>query len=94
VSGLFSGRADQALNRGNARGTVFYKPKDFGAFEEILAGGLERYACRILARPLVTSHGRFRDKVSRLFSGKSRSDTLRRWDDQDGPMKRVGFIMR
>jgi putative transposase len=55
-------RADEAggiyhaLNRGNARGTIFHKPEDFEAFERILAEGLERYACRILAYQLMPSH--------------------------------------
>ena len=44
------------MNRGNARGTIFHKPEDFEAFERILAEGLERYACRILAYQLMPSH--------------------------------------
>jgi putative transposase len=37
------------LNRGNARSAIFHKPEDYEAFEQILAEGLARYACRILA---------------------------------------------
>ena len=44
------------MNRGNARGKIFHKPEDFEAFERILAEGLERYACRILAYQLMPSH--------------------------------------
>jgi len=58
-------RADEAggiyhaLNRGNARAPIFHKPEDFDAFEEILAEGLERYDCRILAYELMPSHWHF-----------------------------------
>jgi len=55
-------RADEAggiyhaLNRGNARATVFDKPEDYEAFERILAEGLERYPCRLLAYQLMPNH--------------------------------------
>ena len=58
-------RADEAggichsLNRGNARSTIFHKPEDYAAFEQILAAGLERYACRILAYQLMPNHWHF-----------------------------------
>lgn len=58
-------RADEAggiyhaLNRGNARATVFHKPEDYDAFERILAEGLERYACQILAYQLMPNHWHF-----------------------------------
>ena len=58
-------RADEAggiyhaLNRGNARATIFRKPEDFDAFERILAEGLERYACQILAYQLLPNHWHF-----------------------------------
>ena len=51
-------RADEAggiyrsLNRGNTRSTIFHKPEDYDAFEQILAAGPERHACRILALPV------------------------------------------
>lgn len=32
-----------ALNRGNARSSIFHKDGDYDAFERILAEGLERY---------------------------------------------------
>jgi putative transposase len=41
------------LNRDNARSTVFHKPEDYEALEQILAEGLTRYACRILAYQLM-----------------------------------------
>lgn len=58
-------RADEAngiyhaLNRGNARATIFHKPEDFDAFERILADGLERYPCRILSYQLMPNHWHF-----------------------------------
>ncbi len=58
-------RADQAgsiyhaLNRGNARATLFHKPEDYDAFERILAEGLQRYPCRILAYQLMPNHWHF-----------------------------------
>jgi putative transposase len=54
-----AGGIDHALNRGNARADIFHKPKDFDAFERILAEGLERYACRILAYQLMPNHWHF-----------------------------------
>jgi putative transposase len=44
------------LNRGNARADVFDKPEDYDAFERILAEGLERYPCRLLAYQLMPNH--------------------------------------
>ena len=58
-------RADEAggiyhaLNRGNARANVFDKPEDYEAFERILAEGLERYPCRLLAYQLMPTHWHF-----------------------------------
>jgi putative transposase len=58
-------RADEAggiyhaLNRGNARANIVRKPEDYEAFERILAEGLERYPCRILAYQLMPSHWHF-----------------------------------
>jgi putative transposase len=58
-------RADEAggiyrsLNRGNARSTIFHKPEDYDAFEQILAAGPERHACRILAYQLMPNHWHF-----------------------------------
>ena len=45
-----------AMNRGNARATIFHKPADFDAFEGILAEGLQRYPCQILAYQLMPNH--------------------------------------
>ena len=47
------------MNRGNARSTIFHKPEDYEAFEQILAEGLTRYACRILAYQLMPNHWHF-----------------------------------
>ena len=58
-------RADEAggiyhaLSRGNARSTIVHKPEDYEALEQILAEGLTRYACRILAYQLMTNHWHF-----------------------------------
>jgi putative transposase len=47
------------LNRGNSRSTIFHKPEDYEALEQILAEGLTRYACRILANQLMPNHWHF-----------------------------------
>ena len=47
------------MNRGNARSTIFHKPEDYEALEQILAEGLTRYACRILAYQLMPNHWHF-----------------------------------
>ena len=58
-------RADEAhflyhaLNRGNAKSVIFKKDADFHAFERILAEGLERYPCQILAYQLMSNHWHF-----------------------------------
>ena len=58
-------RADEAggiyhaLNRGNARSTIFHKEEDYAAFERILAEGLERYPCTILSYQLMPNHWHF-----------------------------------
>jgi putative transposase len=48
-----------ALNRGNARADIFRKPADFDAFECIVAEGLQRYPCQILAYQLMPNHWHF-----------------------------------
>ncbi|QDT60556.1 Transposase IS200 like protein [Stieleria bergensis] len=58
-------RADEAnclyhaLNRGNAKSEIFKKDADYNAFERILAEGLERYPCQILAYQLMSNHWHF-----------------------------------
>jgi hypothetical protein len=44
-----AGGMDHSLNRHNAWSTMFHKPEDDDAFEQILAEGRERYAGRMLA---------------------------------------------
>ncbi|PQO25153.1 hypothetical protein C5Y96_26795 [Blastopirellula marina] len=51
-----AGSVYHALNRGNARATIFDKPEDFDAFERILAEGLSRYPCQLLAYQLMPNH--------------------------------------
>jgi len=48
-----------ALNRGNARVAIFRKPADFDSFEGILAEGVQRYPCQILAYQLMPTHWHF-----------------------------------
>ena len=58
-------RADEAgglyhaLNRGNARTTIFRKDADYEAFEQILADGLERYDVQLFALQLMPNHWHF-----------------------------------
>ena len=54
-----AGRIYHALNRGYARSTIFHKSEDYEALEQILAEGLTRYACRILAYQLMPNHWHF-----------------------------------
>ena len=55
-------RADEAhglyhaLNRGNARATIFYKEDEYEAFEGILAEGTDRYAVRLFGYELMPNH--------------------------------------
>jgi putative transposase len=55
-------RADEAgglyhaLNRGNARATIFHKDADFDAFERILAEGLQRYDVQLFSFQLMPNH--------------------------------------
>ncbi|MFT5525247.1 MAG: putative transposase [Pirellulaceae bacterium] len=45
-----------ALNRGNARSTIFHKPEDYDAFERILAEGLELHSVDLISCQLVPNH--------------------------------------
>lgn len=55
-------RADEAgglyhaLNRGNARNTIFHKADDYAAFERIMAEGVERYEIELFAYQLMPNH--------------------------------------
>ena len=46
-------------NRGHARSTMFHKAEDDDAFEQTLAEGRERDACRMLAYQFMPNHWRF-----------------------------------
>lgn len=48
-----------ALNRGNGRSTIFHKDADYEAFEGIVAEGIERYPCQVLAYQLMPNHWHF-----------------------------------
>ena len=58
-------RADEAgglyhaLNRGNARTTIFRKDADYEAFERILAEALKRYDIQLFAFQLMSNHWHF-----------------------------------
>lgn len=54
-----AGSIYHAINRGNARVTIFRKPEDYDAFEHILAVGIARYPCQILAYQLMPNHWHF-----------------------------------
>lgn len=51
-----AGALYHALNRGNARATIFHKDDDYAAFERILAEGLGRYEVRLLGYELMPTH--------------------------------------
>jgi len=42
-----------ALNRGNARSTIFQKDEDYDAFERIVAEGLQRYEVELFSYQLI-----------------------------------------
>ena len=58
-------RADEAncsyhaLNRGNSKSVIFYKPADCNAFDRNLAEGLERYPRRIFCDQIMIHHWHF-----------------------------------
>ena len=51
-----AGKIYHALNRGNARETIFHKDEDYEAFERIMAEGLERYGVELFAYQLLPNH--------------------------------------
>jgi len=50
------GTAFHALNRANARATVFHKPDDYAAFETVLREARERIDVRVLSYWLMPNH--------------------------------------
>lgn len=54
-----AGGVYHALNRGNARGTIFHKEADYEAFEHLLAEGLEEYDVQLLVYELMPNHWHF-----------------------------------
>ena len=48
-----------AINRGNARLTIFHKPEDYDAFIRLMAEGLERYQVDLFAFTLMPNHWHF-----------------------------------
>jgi len=51
-----AGATYHALNRGNARQTIFHKDEDYQAFLRVLAEGLERYPVELFAFTLMPNH--------------------------------------
>lgn len=51
-----AGAIYHALNRGNARKTIFRKEGDFWAYDEIVAEGLQKYAVDLLAYQWMPNH--------------------------------------
>jgi len=51
-----AGAIYHALNRGNARNTIFHKEADYEAFERILAEGLSRYEVDLFSYQLMPNH--------------------------------------
>ena len=50
------GAVYHALNRGNARQTIFHKDEDYDAFLRTLAEGLEKYPVELLSFCLLPNH--------------------------------------
>jgi putative transposase len=51
-----AGSIYHALNRGNARQTIFHKPEDYEAFLRVLGEGLERYPVELYSFTLMPNH--------------------------------------
>ncbi len=51
-----AGSIYHALNRGNARQTIFHKPDDYHAFLRVLGEGLERYDVELFSFILMPNH--------------------------------------
>ena len=45
-----------ALNRGNARHDIFFKPEDFEAFERIVAEALSKFSVNLIAYQWMKNH--------------------------------------
>ena len=84
-----SPRADEAgglyhaLNRGNARATVFHKDADYEAFERVLGEALDRYDVHLLAYQLMPNHWHLvlrpnqRGEMSRFMRWVTATHTMR-----------------
>ncbi len=51
-------RLYHALNRGNSRQTIFWKPEDYSAFERIPSEALERFIVSLFPFQLMPNHWR------------------------------------
>ena len=51
-----AGGVYHALNRGNARQTIFHKEEDYEAFLSVVSQGLEKYPVELLSFCLMPNH--------------------------------------
>ena len=51
-----AGAVYHALNRGNARRTIFHKHEDYQAFLRVLGDGLDRYPVELFSFVLMPNH--------------------------------------
>ena len=51
-----SGAIYHALNRGNARQTIFHKAEDFAAFERVIISGLEKHPVELYSYQWMPNH--------------------------------------
>lgn len=51
-----AGAIYHALNRGNARHTIFHTEEDFVAFEQVIREGLEKFSVQLYAYQWMTNH--------------------------------------
>jgi putative transposase len=70
---LLAGHCYHAINRGNARSTVFHGPRDYRAFLKVICQACERLPMQILAACVMPNHFHFvlrpqsNDDMSRWF---------------------------
>lgn len=51
-----AGAIYHALNRGNARQTIFHQEEDFAAFERVISEGLERFKVKLFSYQWMSNH--------------------------------------
>ena len=70
----YGGQIYHALNRGNARGDLFFKEGDFEAFERVIWEGLQKYPVDLFAYQWMHNHWHMvlspqKDKAMSAFLG-------------------------